>query len=233
MHDLASLRKRANKIKSILDNKVGIRQTHLDNLNEEKKAYDLNNDAKKLNLSSVDLLNTASFQRRKNTIAHLEHLVDAFVKAVYGDDYTFILKSSDTSFTKIEPIIQKPIDENNITDVDLKDGSGGGLLDMCAFATRLACNEIENYNGPLFLDETFKSLSADKKIYDLIVVLQSYFEETQRQCIFINHKAEVYGKIADMMHLVELINKKSKVSQVTFEEIVNDYTFKFNQTEEE
>ena len=45
--------------------------------------------------------------------------------------------------------------------------------------------------------------------------------------------AEVYGKIADMMHLVELINKKSKVSQVTFEEIVNDYTFKFNQTEEE
>ena len=64
-------------------------------------------------------------------------------------------------------------------------------------------------------------------------MLQSYFEETQRQCIFINHKAEVYGIIADMMHLVELINKKSKVSQVTFEEIVNDYTFKFNQTEEE
>ena len=181
MNSLENLKKRAGKIKSKLDRKIGIRQTHKDNMDAETKSLDENLYNKKLNLSSIDLLNLASFQRREKTVKHLERLVDAFVKAIYGDEYTFHFKSADKSFTKLEPIMKKPASNGELKDVDLKDGSGGGLLEICGFAARLACNEIEKYNGPLFLDETFKSISSDKKIKDLLNVLREYIKESDRQ----------------------------------------------------
>lgn len=233
MNDLELLRKRANKIKSILDQKIGVRQTHLNNLEIETKIYEDNTYKKQLNIASIDLLNLASFQRRKNTVLHLETLIDAFTKAVYGPDYTYFFKVYDTSFTKLEPMVKKPASDDELMEVDLKDGSGGGLLEVCSFAARLACNEIEGYQGPLFLDETFKSLSADKKLKDLIVVLKEYVEQTGRQFIFINHKADVYGIIADKILMTKLSGKSTEVSEVSFDEIINHYTYVVNKDEDD
>jgi predicted ATPase len=233
MNELDLLKKRANKVKSILDQKIGVRQTHLNNLDTETKIFDENTYNKQLNTASIDLLNLASFQRRKNTVLHLETLIDAFAKAVYGEDYTFSFKVYDNSFTKLEPVMRKPVSVDDYMEVDLKDGSGGGLLEICSFAARLACNEIEGYQGPLFLDETFKSLSADKKIQDLIAVLQEYVKQTGKQFIFITHKADVYGAIADKILLTELFDKNTKVTEVTLKEIKNNYTFNFELNEDE
>ena len=72
MNDLDSLKKRASKVKSTLDQKIGVRQTHLNNLDVETKIFDENTYNKQLNSASIDLLNLASFQRRKNTVQHLE-----------------------------------------------------------------------------------------------------------------------------------------------------------------
>ena len=220
MNELDLLKKRANKVKSILDQKIGVRQTHLNNLETETKIFDENTYNKQLNTASIDLLNLASFQRRKNTVLHLE-------------DYTFSFKVYDNSFTKLEPVMRKPVSIDDYMEVDLKDGSGGGLLEICSFAARLACNEIEGYQGPLFLDETFKSLSADKKIQDLIAVLQEYVKQTGKQFIFITHKADVYGAIADKILLTELFDKNTKVTEVTLKEIKNNYTFNFELNEDE
>ena len=233
MNELESFKKITNKIKSIIDQKIGIRQTHLNNLESETKIFDENTLNKQLNESSIKLLNLASFQRRKNTILHLETLIDVFVKAVYGENYTFFFKVHDTSFTKLEAMMLKPAENGEFMEVDLKDGSGGGLFEICGFAARLACNEIEKYEGPLFLDETFKSLSADNKVKDLLAVLQAYVQETGKQFIFITHKAEVYGLIADKILLTRLVGKTTEVSEVTFDEIVNNYTYKVNQEEDE
>ena len=232
MNELESLKKRANKVKSILDQKIGIRQTHLNNLESETKIFDKNTLSKKLNQASIELLNLASFQRRKSTILHLETLIDVFVKAVYGEEYTFFFKVHDTSFTKLEAMMRKPAEDGEYMEVDLKDGSGGGLLEICGFAARLACNEIEKYEGPLFLDETFKSLSADNKVKDLLAVLQAYVQATGKQFIFITHKAEVYGLIADKILLTRLVGKTTEVSEATFEEIMN-YTYIPDQEEDE
>ena len=225
MSELDNLKKRADNIKSKLDRKIGVRQTHRDNLDAETKSLDANLFTKKLNQSSTDLLNLASFQRRENTVKHLERLVDAFVKSVYGVDYTFYFKSADRSFTKIEPIMRKPTSNGEFMEVDLKDGSGGGLLETCGVGSRFACNEIENYSGPLFLDETFKSISADKKINDLTYVLREYIIQADRQTFFISHKAEVFGVIADKIFMDELENNCSRVREATFEEIKHNYTF--------
>lgn len=233
MNDLDSLKKRASKVKSILDQKIGVRQTHLNNLEVETKIFDENTYNKQLNSASIDLLNLASFQRRKNTVQHLETLIDAFSKAVYGQEYTFFFKVYDTSFTKLEPMMRKPASNGDFMEVDLKDGSGGGLLEICSFAARLACNEIEGYQGPLFLDETFKSLSADKKVRDLMNVLEEYVKQTKKQFFFINHKADVYGKIADKIFLTQLVNKSTQVSEVSFEEIITKYTYTVPQGEDE
>jgi len=224
MNDLDSLKKRASKVKSVLDQKIGVRQTHLNNLEIETKIFDENTYNKQLNSASIDLLNLASFQRRKNTVQHLETLIDAFSKAVYGQEYTFFFKVYDTSLTKLEPMMRKPASNEDFMEVDLKDGSGGGLLEIDSFAARLACNEIEGYQGPLFLDETFKSLSADKV---------EYVKQTGKQFFFINHKADVYGKIADKILLTELVNKSTKVSEVSFEEIVTKYTYTVPKYEDE
>jgi energy-coupling factor transporter ATP-binding protein EcfA2 len=83
------------------------------------------------------------------------------------------------------------------------------------------------------LDETFKSLSADKKIKDLIAVLQEYVKQTGKQFIFITHKADVYGAIADKILLTELFDKTTKVSEVTLQQIIQDYTFNFELKEDE
>ena len=123
MSELDLLKKRANKVKSTLDQKIGVRQTHLNNLDVETKIYEENTYNKQLNTASIDLLNLASFQRRKNTVLHLETLIDAFAKAVYGDDYTFLFKVYDTSFTKLEPVMRKPAENGEFMEVDLKDQS--------------------------------------------------------------------------------------------------------------
>ena len=122
MNDLDSLKKRASKVKSILDQKIGVRQTHLNNLEAETKIFDENTYNKQLNSASIDLLNLASFQRRKNTVQHLETLIDAFSKAVYGQEYTFFFKVYDTSFTKLEPMMRKPASNGDFMEVDLKSG---------------------------------------------------------------------------------------------------------------
>jgi len=51
-------------------------------------------------------------------------------------------------------------------------------------------------------------------------------QETGKQFIFITHKAEVYGLIADKILLTRLVGKTTEVSEVTFDEIVNNYTYK-------
>ena len=71
MNDLDSLKKRASKVKSVLDQKIGVRQTHLNNLEIETKIFDENTYNKQLNSASIDLLNLASFQRRKNNISNI------------------------------------------------------------------------------------------------------------------------------------------------------------------
>ena len=57
MNEFESFKKRANKVKSILDQKIGVRQTHLNNLDVETKIFDENTYNKQLNTASIDLLN--------------------------------------------------------------------------------------------------------------------------------------------------------------------------------
>jgi ABC-type dipeptide/oligopeptide/nickel transport system ATPase subunit len=64
-------------------------------------------------------------------------------------------------------------------------------------------------------------------------VLEEYVKQTKKQFFFINHKADVYGKIADKILLTELVNKSTKVSEVSFEEIVTKYTYTVPKDEDE
>jgi ABC-type bacteriocin/lantibiotic exporter with double-glycine peptidase domain len=82
----------------------------------------------------------------------------------------------------------------------------------------------------LIFDESTNAL--DKKNEETIF---KYLKKIKKNktIIFITHKADVYGAIADKILLTELFDKTTKVSEVTLQQIIEDYTFNFELKEDE
>jgi len=54
----------------------------------------------------------------------------------------------------------------------------------------------------------------------LIDFIKEYVEITDSQLIFVTHRAENFGKIANVIYLVQKENGVAKSSQISYEEIV-------------
>jgi hypothetical protein len=103
---------------------------------------------------------------------------------------------------KMEIKIASPIEKEELL-TGLIGERGGGVVEIVAFALRIAALSWLHYDGPLILDEAYKSMSNDHKIWDVANFLKEVSEYTNRQIIFATHKAEVFGTVANKIIEIE------------------------------
>ena len=224
--------KRKNMLrKNDLLEKRGVRNTIIKNIDDAKNKLKSYNEKTRLNNNSIDLLKRISSERRVSIVTTIEDITTKFVQQVFGADHKFAFAEDGANFDKLSPLIISPYEGENFAST-LKKGSGGGLQQVSGFGIRLAALELENASQPLVMDEQFSMVSSDYKIDYLNQALVEYQRNSKRQIIFISHKADIFGKEADKIIKLEKIDGIAKVNEVTYQEIIENYTVTYELEEE-
>lgn len=89
---------------------------------------------------------------------------------------------------------------------------GGGVIDVITLALRLAIGELSGLQGPIFLDEVGKHVSAEYAPH-VAFFLKEYSEKFKRQIILITHN-EALADIGDVSLAVSIKDGRSEVKAV-------------------
>jgi len=213
--NLQILNVRINSLTVNLAQKKGIRERINQQCSSLKLKIDNDNDDSKTKKEAHLLLLAFISQRRETAIQSIENTATYALKAVCGDDYqVHFLRNEDkknSAAFKMEIGIESNFDDSKVI-TGLKDERGGGVVETCSFGLRIAALEWLGYDGPLILDEAYKSVSSDDKIVNVAKLLKMYVESSKRQIIFATHKADVFEDYADHVIHVHKDNGNSRVN---------------------
>ena len=135
------------------------------------------------------LLQKTSDYARQQVKARIEDIVSEALNVVFGGNHRFMIE---LSLKGNQPVAEYYLnDETTLTTLEKPDyDRGGGKVDIIALALRLAVGEMENVDGPLFLDEVGKHVSKE---YAPAVAyfLKEYSANFGRQIILITHNADL------------------------------------------
>lgn len=130
---------------------------------------DIDNKKKRLDELSSKLEMTENVQVFLQKIAkdtqeklslQIEDIINSALDAVFPNEYTFRLEFT-TSRNKTEAQLLF-YDQRTGKEVDPMNASGGGVVDLTAFALRIACYVLENNtDNVIILDEPFRFISRD------------------------------------------------------------------------
>lgn len=176
--------------------------------------------------SAIIFLKKIAAEARNASCEKISILTTETLKPIYGDDYIFsltfneeALEQGDKSGFSITPKIGSTIGDNQLV-TSIQNSRGGGLLETISVNLRFSSIEVIGYNGPIVLDETWASVSADQKMEKLIEFLEQYKDLSDKQIIFITHRAEMFGKIADNILLVQKKDGMADVSQIDYNDVL-------------
>ncbi len=161
--------------------------------------------------------------RRLSAIKSIEELSSTALQQIYGNGYRLQFETFEeqrkegAANFKMEIQIISPHEGRELV-TGLINERGGGVVEIVSFALRIAALNWMAYDGPLIMDEAYKSMSDDAKIEGVAQFLRDVTNLTARQIIFATHKADVFGKVADNIILVEQVDG---VAQCT---MINDHT---------
>lgn len=146
--------------KSIL-NEAKIYKTQLEKQLSLKRE-ELNNTA--YSISMIEdcqvFLQTMAKNTQEQLSLRIEDIINSALDAVFPDEYEFKLNFN-TSRNKTEAEL-KFFDKRSGKEVDPMNASGGGVVDLTAFALRIACYVLEhNTDNIIVLDEPFRFISRD------------------------------------------------------------------------
>jgi ABC-type thiamine transport system ATPase subunit len=95
---------------------------------------------------------------------------------------------------------------------------GGGLIEVVSFALRIAALKWLKYDGPILLDEAWKSMSNDYKIDRVVDFLREVTDSTGRQVILVTHMFDKFGPEADNIVHVTKVDGKASVGLISYQE---------------
>jgi DNA repair exonuclease SbcCD ATPase subunit len=133
-----------------------------------------------------ELLLKASETARSLVKEKIEHLVTLALGAITGEPYAFGMDLVQHSGNwSVEFTVTNP---SGVT-VDPINGAGGGIVDICSMALRIAILEMyePRVQGPILLDEDFKFLSKDY-VRPALEWIHMLIEKTDRQIILVTHE---------------------------------------------
>ena len=137
---------------------------------------------------------------------HINDLVNMALSACFPDEYDFDI-NFEIKRGKTEAELQFIKDGYP---VDPMGASGGGCVDLAAFALRIAAWTLDQTNNTLILDEPFKWIDAERRPR-AIEILKEISRRLKIQFIIVTHDEKIVDA-ADRVFEVRLINK---VSQIT------------------
>ena len=206
---------RINTLSISVAQKKGIRERIEQQCADLKTKIDEDMESAKNKKEGQLLLLAFISQRREAAIKSIEDTGTYALRAVCGEDYKLHFlrneeKKNSAAF-KMEIGVESCFGTSKLI-TGLKDERGGGVVETASFGLRIAALEWLGYDGPLILDEAYKSVSADEKIINVAVLLQKYVKSSGRQIIFATHKGDVFSEYAD--HVV-VVAKENGVSYTT------------------
>lgn len=156
-------------------------------------------------------------ERREAAIKSIEDTGTYSLRAVLGEDYKLHFlrneeKKNSAAF-KMEIGIESNFGTKKII-TGLLGERGGGVVETGSIGLRMGALEWTGYNGPLILDEAYKSVSSDEKIDSVAQFLKMYVKSSSRQVLLATHKADVFAKYAD--HVINVENNLG-TSKITYE----------------
>lgn len=138
---------------------------------------------------------------------NLQDLVQSALDAVFPGQYMFSL-SFDLKRGRTECEICLDKDGERMNPLD---SNGGGIVDLVAFALRVAVWAIGTTRNVLILDEPFKFISAGYKP-TAIEILKSLTQRLKLQVIMVTHDTDIIAS-ADRIFHVDQKRRKSIVTQ--------------------
>jgi hypothetical protein len=196
--------------KSYLTEKKGARDQLLRVKEAEEIRLAETQEKQRLSFQAQLFLLSEIVDRRKIAIESIEEIGTHALRMVYGHGYrlkfdTFEEKRKEgVPNFKMEINIASPIDDTEVI-TGLDDERGGGLIEIVAFSLRIAALNWLNYDGPIILDEAYKSMSNDGKLVAVAHFMKELSEATSRQIIFATHRAEVFAAVAE--NIIQIENK--------------------------
>lgn len=221
-----STKQRLDMLRIQLHEKRGVRNQLLKSKQEETVTLTEAQSAKKIAEKANLFLLSEITTRRKQAVGAIENIASSALKMVYGDGYSIQFynfedarKTGSNTFN-MEIQMVSPYGKGNKSLVTKLFGSrGGGGIEVSAFSLRLGALDWHKYEGPILLDEAFKSMSKDKKIHQVAKWIQAIHDATGRQIIFATHMGDVFGKISNKVLYVHNDLGKSGVREIDYNEL--------------
>ena len=202
-----------NGVREQLVEQIEDEESDLDNLQEEQK---LNSQASLFMLSEI-------VDRRQNQLDAIQSIATSALQQIYGEEYslkfeTFEEQRKDgVNNFRIEIKIISPHNGEEM-ETGLLNERGGGLIEVVSFALRIAALKWLKYNGPILLDEAWKSMSNDYKIDQVVQFLRQVTDSTQRQVILVTHMFDKFGPEADNIVHVLKNDGVASAGTITYQE---------------
>jgi len=186
-------------------------------IKDVEKAYDktcdristLNSDINTLD-KCRDIMNAVGVTCQENMKEVIESLVSKALQAVFGPDYSFVIKSE---VVRNKPEIYMYVARNG-QEFSMRDELGGGVIDLVSFVIRVVFWSLQTPRSSevIILDEPGKFISKDlQEVFgDMIVELS---ELLGIQFIIITHEDELKS-ISDHSYEVYLRNGISRVEKI-------------------
>jgi DNA repair exonuclease SbcCD ATPase subunit len=200
-------------VKEQLEKQIKDEEDSLVNLQDEQK---LNSQASLFMLSEI-------VERRQNQLDVIQSIATSALQQIYGDEYslkfdTFEEQRKDgVNNFRIEIKIVSPHNGENM-ETGLLNERGGGLIEVVSFALRIAALKWLKYNGPILLDEAWKSMSNDYKIDQVVQFLKEVTDSTGRQVILVTHMFDKFGPEADNIVCITKNDGVAEAGIITYQE---------------
>jgi hypothetical protein len=224
----ATLERSLNDWRAKLAERKGARDQLVKNRQaEEQRLAELREEHRLADQASL-FLAAEIVERRQKAIEAIESIGTSALRMIYGPDYALIFDTFDEkrekgekSGFKMEIQIQSDL-KNQPLRTGLMGERGGGVIEVTAFGLRIAALDWMGYDGPLILDEAWKSMSADAKIEAVADFLKFYADNKKRQIIFATHRADVFGKHANNIVRINKDNGIASARRMSYEEIMEE-----------
>jgi len=184
--DLESKLKELNKEVGSLQGQTDLL---LSSINDNEDKVNLLKIAKERNLKAVEILNLVQKTTRDKIKDSFQMIVTHALRYIYSDDYSFELDFNRRgNVSTMDFNIKTPEFTESASP---EDTSGGGIIDICAFALRIVLLEVSapKVEGSIILDESLKHLSKDFH-YKTSKFLTEISKKLNRQIILITHQQE-------------------------------------------
>tara|TARA_R110000824_G_scaffold89967_7_gene220176 strand:+ start:584 stop:1150 length:567 start_codon:yes stop_codon:yes gene_type:complete len=184
------------RIENLLNEKSLRYKTQCEIVKTEKRNLKTSEQSEQDLNSAQEIIQTVSKTIQENAHSKIASVVSRCLESVFDEPYKFQI-SFERKRGKTEAKISFVRDE---VEVDPMTASGGGVVDVAAFALRLSCLmlSVPPVRKTLILDEPFKFVSQNyrDRIREL---LESLSEDLKVQIIMVTHIPEIEsGKIIEI-----------------------------------